>query len=381
MICHANVDTDEISPAQEHFCSLGVETIVVRRGGAARLGTAGSLLQPLKIGLNLLSDFPYSVQWNRCRNLQQAAEDYAKRYSVDIWQCEWAPYATNLLGGSLRPWIMMAHDIQSSIWQRHHEAEPSWAKRAYIHRQWQRYRRYETGVFSTADMTLTVTNQNAEVAQKDFGARITAVVENGVDVAYYQGEEFADLDRNPSQIVFVGNLEWRPNLDAASQLLDQIFPRISAQEPSARLVIVGRCPPAWLHQRCRDVPGVELHPNVPDVRPFLYTSGVMAVPLRFASGSRLKILEALACGLPVVSSSVGAEGLQLQPGKHYTRADSSDDMASALLDCIRHPESAQAIAGCGRQIIEEHYDWGMLAVQMERAWFRVTGTASAECRV
>jgi glycosyltransferase involved in cell wall biosynthesis len=378
LICHANADPAEIPPARQHLQSLGVRTIVVPRAGAARLAAAHGLLQPLKIGLNLFSAVPYSVQWNRCPRLKRAVDDYARRHSVDVWQCEWAPYATNFLDGRQRPWIMMAHDIQTSIWQRHLEAEPNRAKQVYIRSQWNRYRNYETAVFRSADMTLAVTEQNAAIARDAFGAQTTEVVENGVDVAYYQSDEFAGKAIDPAQIVFVGNLQWRPNLDAARQLLDEIFPQVVAAEPSARLAIVGRCPPAWLRQRCAEVPGAELHADVPDVRPFLHRAGVMAVPLRFASGSRLKILEALACALPVVSSSVGAEGLQLAPGEHYTRADSPGEMAAALVDAIRRPEAARSVAAAGRQIVQNRYDWSMLARDMENAWLAVAKTTPTE---
>src|SRR5207244_1398471 len=100
--------------------------------------------------------------------------------------------------------------------------------------------------------------------------------------------------------------------DAVTVLLDKIFPQVLAPEPEARLVLVGRNPPAELARRVADMRHVELHADVPDVRPFLASSTLMTVPLRIGGGSRLKILEALACGLPVVSSGVGAEGLSLR---------------------------------------------------------------------
>jgi len=376
LICHPNPDREEIPAARSHLESLGIASVIVPRGGAARLATVGRFMQPVKIGLNLLSAVPYSAQWHRCPNLRRTIEEYAKAYSVDVWQCEWAPYTTNFLSGAVRPWVMMAHDIQSSIWQRHHEAERSWAARAYIGRQWQRYRRFEKAAFSAADMTITVTEENAKLARDQYGARKTHVVENGVDVAHYQSRDRTEVIRDPSQVIFVGNLQWRPNLDAVRQLLDEVFPRVASQEPRAKLVIVGRSPPNWLRQRCKAVPRVELHADVADVRPYLRASGMMAVPLRFGSGSRLKILEALATGLPVVSSSVGAEGLRLKPGTHYAQADSSEEMARTILDWIRDPQSAAGSASAGRKVVEQKYDWSILAAQMEQAWHVVAREAS-----
>jgi glycosyltransferase involved in cell wall biosynthesis len=92
------------------------------------------------------------------------------------------------------------------------------------------------------------------------------------------------------------------------------------------------------------------------------------VPLRIGGGSRLKILEALACGLPVVSTRIGAEGLELRPGEDLAVVESVEDMTAALVECIRHPEQARAMARRGREIVLERYDWDALAGKLERVW-------------
>src|SRR5205085_2821480 len=98
--------------------------------------------------------------------------------------------------------------------------------------------------------------------------------------------------RVPDRLLYLGSLDRRPNLDALEVLLDRIFPAVRAAHPTATLCIVGRTPPDWLVRRVRAAPGVELHADVPDVRPFLGDCGILAVPLRIGGGSRLKILEA-----------------------------------------------------------------------------------------
>src|SRR5207253_2958447 len=118
--------------------------------------------------------------------------------------------------------------------------------------------------------------------------------------------------------------------------------------------IVGRHPPAGLIKRVGSMAAVELHADVADVRPYLAAAGVMAVPLRIGGGSRLKILEALACGLPVVSTRVGAEGLALAPDEHYVQAD-EDQMAAAPVRAVREPARMQAQAERGRAVVLENY--------------------------
>ena len=158
-------------------------------------------------------------------------------------------------------------------------------------------------------------------------------------------------------------------------MLDKIFPRVRALESNAKLAIVGRHPPAALIERARQTPGVELLADVPDVRPYLGTSGVMAVPLRIGGGSRLKILESLACGLPVVSTKVGAEGLLLTPGVDYVQAD-EDAMADALVNAIRKPGDVQAMAQHGRGIVLETYDWSVLAKKLEASWEKACASST-----
>src|SRR5262249_15464805 len=147
------------------------------------------------------------------------------------------------------------------------------------------------------------------------------VVENGIEPQFYASVGGA---RDPRRLLFLGSLEWRPNLDAITMLLDRVLPAVRAREPATTVSIVGRNPPRALAQRVRETAGVDLHANVPDVRPYLGQSGLMVVPLRIAGGSRLKILEALAIGLPVVSTRIGAEGLRLRAGEHLSVAEDVD---------------------------------------------------------
>src|SRR5205823_13319190 len=148
----------------------------------------------------------------------------------------------------------------------------------------------------------------------------------------------------------------------------RVFPAVRRQEPEARLCLVGRNPPDWLCREVAATDGAELRATVLDVRPYLARSGVMAVPLRIGGGSRLKILEALACGLPVVSTRVGAVGLALRPDRDLVVVDGVEGMAEGLLRCLREPGPAQEMARVGREAVLERYDWDALALKLEAVW-------------
>jgi glycosyltransferase involved in cell wall biosynthesis len=151
-------------------------------------------------------------------------------------------------------------------------------------------------------------------------------------------------------------------------LLNEIWPKVVVAQPQAALSIVGRKPPEALKREIAGRTGVELHADVPDVRPFLAASGLLAVPLRVGGGSRLKILEALATGLPVVSTRVGAEGLLLDPGVHLDVVADVAGMANAILAAMNNPRRAQAQADAGRRRVLERYDWRPLAEKLAGVW-------------
>jgi glycosyltransferase involved in cell wall biosynthesis len=376
-LCHRNSDSDEAQKAESFLNQHGINTILVDRPNALGDGAQRTPKLIGRIVSNLFSSVPYSVQWNDCPRLRDAVERHAAKNTIDLWQCEWAPYATALAPLRGARSIMMAHDIQSLIWERYYRSTSNPLKRLLIKQQWLRYRRYEERVFSAASLTITVTDADAQRAQ-DLGARRTAVVDNGVDISFYQSfQDQQRVQRRPNEILFLGNLEWRANIDAVCQLLDSIFPKVLAEEPTARLCIVGRRPPKWLRQRAEHARNVEIHA----VRPYLYRCGALAVPLRIGGGSRLKILEALACGLPVVSTTVGAEGLRLDPDTHLAKAENSQEMAETLVNWIRDPEPALALARAGRQVVETHYDWAALADRMEQAWDGLLNGSESLARV
>ena len=359
-VCHRNADPDEARLAADHFAGLGISTVVVDRAVPPRRGVAFYA----RLAANLFSSLPYSVSSHTSRPLCQALANLARTEPVDLWHVEWSPYAQALAGIPGRR-VVMAHNVESVIWQRYHETETNPLKRWYIGRQWHKYRRFEQQALQAADLTIAVSELDADRFRHDMGVPVVDVVDNGVDTTYFRP---SDTPRQPATLLFLGSLEWRPNLDGARQLLERVFPAVRRDIPDARLLLVGRNPPDWLQRAAQSSPNVELHGNVPDVRPFLCRAGLLVVPLRIGGGSRLKILEALACGTPVASTRVGAEGLALSAGQHLEIADSIDDLARSIVGLARDPQRAARQAEAGRALVLRRYDWDRLADRLEQLW-------------
>jgi glycosyltransferase involved in cell wall biosynthesis len=373
-LCHRNADPGEARVALDAFRNVGVE---VRCTGLP-LPPKRGVGFPLRLAANLLSSRPYSVDSHHRSSLARLAARVAAEGPVDVWHCEWTPYAHYMRALAPPRWLVMAHNVESQIWRRLAAGERRMLARWYLHGQWRKYGAFERWAYAAAPVTVTVSDDDAARVRRDFGGRDVEVVPNGVDIA---GLRPADRPGDPRRVLFLGSLDWRPNLDGLRRLLDDAWPRVLAAEPGARLAVVGRHPPAWLGERLAATPGAELHANVPDVRPHLQAAGALAVPLEAGGGSRLKILEALAVGLPVVSTDVGAEGLDLEPGRHYTpAADTGAAFADALVGVMRGHAAALAQASRGRDRVAARYDWPALADRLERVWLRLAGTAASPGR-
>ncbi len=360
-LCYPSSDPAETRDAIEFLQGRHIETVLVDRGLPVNAG----LSFYGRLAWNLLSRLPYSVQVHNTAAVRRAIRRYAAANHVDLWQAEWTPYAESLCGTLREPWIIMAHNVESLIWQRYSETETNRLKRWYINQQWHKFERFERKMFARAARTVTVSDVDSHLARTRFGATGLSVVENGVDVSRFASD---GSRRDPNQILFLGSLDWRPNQDAVALLLDRVFPEVVRTVPAARLTIVGRKPPQWLVKRTVDRTNVELCANVPDVRPFVWRCGVMAVPLRIGGGSRLKILEALAAQCPVVSTKVGAEGLCLIPDEHYLEANTVESIVARLVECIRNPQAARETARRGRELVASRYDWSILAEKLDAVW-------------
>jgi polysaccharide biosynthesis protein PslH len=239
-VCHRNADPDEARVAAAFLAQHGIESVVVDRAVPAKSGPFfyGRLL------LNLLSPLPYSVATHTSSEMRATVAAIAALHPIDLWQCEWTPYAQVMSGMPGLRRLIIAHNVESQIWQRYHDTETHPLKRWYVRQQWRKFERFEKRAFAEADRTVAVSPDDARRMAEQFGATGVDVVDNGVDTVYFRPQ---DLRRDPARILFLGSLDWRPNLDAVKQLLERIYPKVLAWRPDARRGCGSRPPrcPAW----------------------------------------------------------------------------------------------------------------------------------------
>jgi glycosyltransferase involved in cell wall biosynthesis len=186
------------------------------------------------------------------------------------------------------------------------------------------------------------------------GAETVHLIPNGVDPDAYQS---LPAGRNTGRpiLLYVGAMSWAPNIAAALFLAQQVLPRVRSEYPDARLQIVGR-DPAPAVQALRGLPGVEVTGTVPAILPYLAGARLLAVPLESGGGTRLKILEAFAAGLPVVSTAVGCEGLRVQDDEHLLIAN-REQFTQSVLALLKNPALGERLALRSRELVREQYDW------------------------
>lgn len=355
-------DEDEVrTVAATQFLQDHHVNVVIADGAPQR---KGGMRFCARLAANLLSSMPYAAASHNSAAVREVVRTLVSGNLVDLVQFEWLAYADAVpLDAGCRT-LVMAHNIESLIWQRYCENERNAIRRMYLLQQWRKFRIYEGALLRRADGVVCVSQDDARLAGKLFGAHRTWVVENGIDRPFF-GQ--ANGHRQEEVVLFVGSLDWRPNQDAVRLLLSGIFPAVRQQRPTARLWLVGRRPDDWLRRAVEQSPGVELFADVPDVRPYLASATVMAVPLRVGGGSRLKILEAMASGLPVVTTAIGCEGLTVRSGQDLLVRE-LPQFADGLLWAMAHPGPMQQMGQTARELALRNHDWDVLTDRLEAVW-------------
>ncbi|MFW6082475.1 MAG: glycosyltransferase, partial [Chloroflexota bacterium] len=243
-----------------------------------------------------------------------------------------------------------------------------WTAAAYSFVQWQRLRRYEAEVCRRADRVLAVSEADAQALRSLVPDLNIAVIPNGIDTRAYRPT--ADRESHgDSQLLFTGTMDFRPNVDAVLWFSKEVLPRIRRERTDVHFVVVGQRP----HRRIASLrrnQAITMTGWVEDVRPFFESGTVYVAPLRMGGGTRLKLLEAMAMGIPIVATPLGAEGYPVQNGRELILADTAQAFAEGVVSLIESKSHRAELARAGRAFVEEHYDWRAIVPRVERVYER-----------
>jgi sugar transferase (PEP-CTERM/EpsH1 system associated) len=306
------------------------------------------------LALNLGSNLPYAVQKYRSADMQKAITGEAAEREYDLVVCDFLTPAINYLHETRRPAVLFQHNVESNIWRRHYETEENRLKRAFFYSQWQRMYGYERDACRAFNAVIAVSPADRDQMRDEFGAKDVYDVPTGVDTDYFRP---LGGPSRPSGIVFTGSMDWIPNEDAIIFFAEKILPQILTRVPDVTLTVVGRNPSDRLKALASANNRVRITGRVDDVRPFIDEASVYVVPIRIGGGTRLKIYEAMAMGKPVVSTTIGAEGLPVTDGKDLLIRDEPEAFASAVIDLLCDPAQAQRVGREARETVCARHGW------------------------
>jgi len=305
----------------------------------------------------LNSRAPYAVTKFTHPEVQRTVTQWLNEKHFDVAVCDFLSASLNFPLHLMVPSVLFQHNVESVLWRRMAETENApWRKLAY-RVEAAKMARYEKSAIARFHHVIAVSHHDRdEMLKMDPLCRIT-VVPTGVDTEQYQVAPSAPDE--PPIVVFTGSMDWEPNIDAVEYFCRQIWPRILTEYPRARFQIVGRNPHPRV-QRLKTT-SVEVTGMVSSVIEYLRRATIVIVPLRIGGGTRLKIFEAMAMGKAVVSTSIGAEGLDLTPGRDLLIADNPESFATSIIGLLRNPELRRNYEQAAAAVAAR-YDWSEIAV-------------------
>ena len=312
-------------------------------------------LNPVDAFANLFSKKSYHIQRFDSREYHLKLEEILTENQFDIIQLETlylAPYVPTVRTFSQAKIVMRAHNVETEIWERNAQIDPSWIKGKYLSYLSKKLKNFEKEFINQYDLLLSITSRDL-VAFKKLGlTKAARVVPIGIN-----GEEYKPEDssyKNKLSLSFIGSLDWMPNYEGIQWMLKTVWPDLILQFPELQLHVGGRNTPQDLKDSA--IAGVVFHGEVPDAKDFINEHSIMIVPLFSGSGMRAKILEGMALGKVVITTSIGLEGIDAKDRKEVLIADNKREFLQAIQYCYDQKEALLQIGQAARKFIQSRYD-------------------------
>jgi polysaccharide biosynthesis protein PslH len=330
----------------------------------------------LEIAGSLFDRLPLSITRYNVPGLGAFLEELMDREKFDQAVCDFLTPAVYF--PRIENAVLFQHNVETMIWRRRAQHAGNPVLRRYYQGQADRMFRFEGDICRKARHIVAVSEQDAGTMRELFGATRVSAIPTGVDV-----DTLARPDPAPprtSDLVFVGSMDWLPNVDGIEWFIREVLPLVARERPDCSLAVVGRNPPASLEALAAQNPRIQVTGTVPDIRPYLWGAAISIVPLRIGGGTRLKIYEAMAGSIPVVSTTVGAEGLSVHPPEDCRIADTAEEFAAHCLELLGGEALRREMAGRARDLVCARFSWDQVARGFERILEETRPSAEAPGR-
>jgi glycosyltransferase involved in cell wall biosynthesis len=319
-----------------------------------------SLSFAIQLLRNLPSSMPLSLSRYQSAAMRERISSLRKAIQFDSIVCDFVTPAPNF--DDLRECVLFQHNVEAIIWRRHTEQAFDPLRQAYFRVQAERMFQWERRACQEAARVIAVSRHDAALLQELYGVQ-ASYVPTGVDLDYFRRSGAATPK---ADLVCVGSMDWMPNIEGIIQFVRDVLPAIWEKKPDCTLAIVGRDPSSGVRALGKRDRRIQVTGTVPDVRPWLWGAKASIVPLRIGSGTRLKIYEAMAAGTPVVSTRVGAEGLEVAHPLNIRLADTPPEFAKQCLEMLENRGERERMAREALELVTSCFSWDVVTTQFEQ---------------
>ncbi|MCC5941166.1 MAG: glycosyltransferase [Balneolaceae bacterium] len=316
---------------------------------------------------SIFSSHSLWYQCTRSAELQQILDRLLENDTYDVIQSEF-PVMGMYRFNSTAVKIIDSHNVEYDNFKRMAKVKNP-LKKLFYHLESYKFYKEETAACREQSALFVCSERDISILDKSVPGVPKYLIPNGVDEEYFYPTKTTP---KPHSLVFVGMMKYVPNYDGINFFLDEIFPKILALFPETTITIVGKNAPSSITRRANK--NIIITGFVDDTRPYMHEASVYVVPLRMGGGTRLKIMETLASKIPLVTTSIGCEGIDVEHRKHALIADTPEDFANAVLELFVNNELCKKLTEAGYDLVMEKYRWKSIGKEMDRAYKELTGS-------
>ena len=329
-------------------------------------------------GFDLLGALPVNVAADVNAPARLAVQDMLRAGRFDVVVFDFVHAAVLRPEGLKAATVCFTHNVEAEIFQRHVETARNGFMRIVWASQFGKMQRFEAAALRAFTRVVAVSERDSARFRERYGITDTSVIPTGVDLDHFAWQPPPPVDSTqPPTVVFVGSMDWQANVDGVRFFIERVWPKVVARVRAARFVVVGRKPPPALLDIARAADNVNFVGFVEDVRPYVHQAHAFVIPLRVGGGTRIKAFEAMAMGCPVVSTTIGIEGLDVQDGVHYLCRDDPSELAEGVIDLLGKPELRRALSAGARECVASRFGHLAVARAFERACLRAIDTQTS----